>query len=44
VAAVTAIAAYHLPLKLNIIMAIGVALVLSMSLERFQKTREGQGA
>jgi membrane protein implicated in regulation of membrane protease activity len=44
VAAVTAIAAYHLPLKLNIILAIGVALVLSMSLERFQKTREGQGA
>jgi predicted branched-subunit amino acid permease len=44
VAAVTAIAAYHLPLKFNIILAIGVALVLSMSLERFQKTREGQGA
>jgi predicted branched-subunit amino acid permease len=44
VAAVTAIAAYHLPLKLNIILAIGVALVLSMSLERFLKTREGQGA
>ena len=44
VAAVTAIAAYHLPLKLNIVMAIGVAVVLSMSLERFQKTREGQAA
>ena len=44
VAAATAIAAYHLPLKLNIVMAIGVAVVLSMSLERFQKTREGQAA
>ena len=44
VAAVTAIAAYHLPLKFNIILAIGVALFLSMSLERFLKTREGQGA
>jgi membrane protein implicated in regulation of membrane protease activity len=42
VAAVTAIAAFHLPLKFNIIMAIGVAVVLSMSLERFQKTREGR--
>ena len=44
VAAGTAIAAYHLPLKLNIVIAIGVAVVLSMSLERFQKTREGQVA
>ena len=44
VAAVTAIAAYNLPLKFNIIMAIGVAVVLSMSLERFLKMREGQGA
>ena len=41
VAATTAIAAYHLPLKFNIVMAIGVAVILSMSLERFQKTREG---
>jgi len=44
VAAVTAIAAYNLPLKFNIIMAIGVAVVLSMSLERFLKMREGQSA
>ena len=44
VAAGTAIAAYHLPLKLNIVIALGVAVVLSMSLERFQKTREGQVA
>ena len=44
VAAGTAIAAYHLPLKLNIVIAIGVAVVLSMSLERFQTTREGQVA
>jgi len=44
VAAVTAIAAYHLPLKLNIVIAIGVAVVLSMSLERFQKMRERQTA
>jgi predicted branched-subunit amino acid permease len=42
VAAATAIAAYHLPLKLNIVLAIGVAVVLSMSLERFQSPREGQ--
>jgi hypothetical protein len=28
-------------LKFNIVMAIGVAVILSMSLERFQKTREG---
>jgi predicted branched-subunit amino acid permease len=44
VAAVTAIAAYHLPMKLNIVIAIGVAVVLSMSLERFQKKREGHVA
>ena len=44
VAAVTAITAYHLPLKLNIVLAIGVAVLLSMSLERFGKTREGQAA
>ena len=44
VAAVTAIAAYHLPLKLNIVIAIGVAVVLSMSLERFHKMRERQTA
>jgi len=44
VAAVTAITAYHLPLKLNIVLAIGVAVLLSMSLERFGKTREGQVA
>ena len=44
VAAVTAITAYHLPLKLNIVLAIGVAVILSMSLERFGKTREGQAA
>lgn len=44
VAAVTAITAYHLPLKLNIVLAIGVAVVLSMTLERFQPKREGQAA
>ena len=44
VAAVTAIAAYALPLKLNIVLAIGVAVVLSMTLERFQSKREGQTA
>jgi len=36
--------AYHLPLKLNIVLAIGVAVLLSMSLERFQAKREGQTA
>ena len=41
VAAVTAIMAYHLPMKLNIVLAIVVAVILSMSLERFQKPREG---
>jgi predicted branched-subunit amino acid permease len=41
VAAVTAIAAYALPLKLNIVLAIVVAVVLSMSLERFQKPQAG---
>jgi predicted branched-subunit amino acid permease len=44
VAAATAIMAYHLPLKLNIVLAIGVAVLLSMSLERFQAKREGQTA
>jgi membrane protein implicated in regulation of membrane protease activity len=44
VAASTAIAAYALPLKLNIVLAIGVAVMLSMSLERFQKAQEGQTA
>jgi hypothetical protein len=44
VAAVTAITAYHLPLKLNIVLAIGVAVILSMSLERFGKARAGQAA
>ena len=42
VAAVTAIAAYALPLKLNIVLAIVVAVVLSMSFERFQKPHPGQ--
>ena len=37
VAAVTAIAAYALPLKLNIVLAIVVAVMFSMSLERLQK-------
>jgi len=41
VASVTAIMAYHLPMKLNIVLAIVVAVILSMSLERFQKPREG---
>jgi predicted branched-subunit amino acid permease len=44
VAAVTAITAYHLPLKLNIVLAIGVAVIFSMSLERLVKTRTGQAA
>jgi predicted branched-subunit amino acid permease len=44
VAAATAITAYHLPLKLNIVLAIGVAVILSMSLERFGKARAGQAA
>jgi len=35
---------YHLPLKLNIVLAIGVAVVLSMSLERFQTNRAGEAA
>jgi predicted branched-subunit amino acid permease len=42
VAAVTAIAAYALPLKLNIVLAIVVAVIMSMSLERFQKPNAGQ--
>lgn len=41
VAALTAIAAYQLPLKLNIVLAIGVAVILSMSLERFRKHPQG---
>jgi membrane protein implicated in regulation of membrane protease activity len=44
VAAATAIMAYHLPLKFNIVLAIGVAVVLSMSLERFQTKRAGEAA
>lgn len=44
VAAITAIAAYHLPLKLNIVMAIAVAVVMSMSLERFENKSQGRGA
>jgi len=44
VAATTAIMAYHLPLKLNIVLAIGVAVVLSMSLERFQAKHHGAAA
>ena len=44
VAAATAIMAYHLPLKLNIVLAIGVAVVLSMSLESFQTKRAGEAA
>jgi hypothetical protein len=44
VAAITAIAAYHLPLKLNIVMAIAVAVVISMSLERFENKSQGRGA
>jgi predicted branched-subunit amino acid permease len=42
VAAATAIAAYAMPLKLNIVLAIVVAVMLSMSLERFQKPDAGQ--
>jgi len=42
VAAVTAIAAYALPLKLNIVLAIVVAVIMSMSLERFQNTMQGR--
>ena len=41
VAALTAIAAYQLPLKFNILLAIVVAVILSMSLERFRKTPQG---
>jgi membrane protein implicated in regulation of membrane protease activity len=44
VAAATAIMAYHLPLKFNIVLAIGVAVVLSMSLERFKTKRAGEAA
>ncbi len=44
VAAITAIAAYQLPMKLNIVMAIGAAVILSMSLERFPKWTQGQSA
>ena len=44
VAAATAIMAYQLPLKLNIVLAIGVAVVLSMSLERFQAKHHGAAA
>jgi predicted branched-subunit amino acid permease len=43
VAAITAIAAYHWPLKLNIVMAIAVAVVMSMSLERFENPSKGRG-
>jgi predicted branched-subunit amino acid permease len=44
VAALTAIAAYQLPLKFNILLAIVVAVILSMSLERFRKTPQGYEA
>ena len=44
VAAVTAIAAYALPLKLNIVLAIVVAVMFSMSLERLQKPQAGQAS
>lgn len=42
VAAMTAIAAYALPMKLNIVLAIVVAVILSMSLERFDKSHGEQ--
>jgi hypothetical protein len=44
VAAVTAIATYALPLKLNIVLAIVVAVMFSMSLERLQKPQAGQAS
>jgi len=43
VAALTAVGAYQLPLKFNIVLAIGVAVILSMSLEQFRKLPRGDG-
>ena len=42
VAGVAAVAAYTLPLKLNIVVAIAAAVLLCLWLERFRPTAQGQ--
>ena len=44
VAGVAAVVAYALPLKLNIVFAIAVAVVLCLTLERFKPTPNQPGA